>query len=52
MGSILRTVVVSDVKGGNQTDWKKLDEVWNLLGDKDRFMTFIQDNVRAYLEDQ
>jgi hypothetical protein len=48
----LRTVVVSDMKGGNQTDWKKLDEVWNLLGDKDRFVTFIQDNVRPYLEDR
>ncbi len=40
------------MKNGNQTDWKKLDEVWNLIGDKARFMTFIQDNVRTYLEDQ
>ncbi|MGA9141365.1 MAG: nitrophenyl compound nitroreductase subunit ArsF family protein [Methanocella sp.] len=51
-GLYTRTVVVSDMKNGNQTDWKKLDEVWNLIGDKDRFMTFIQDNVRTYLEDQ
>ena len=46
----IRTVVVSDVNGGSQADWKKLDEVWNLLGDKGKFMTFIQDNVRPYLE--
>lgn len=46
----IRTVVVSDIYGGNQTEWKKLDEVWNLLDDKDRFMAFIQDNVRSYLE--
>jgi hypothetical protein len=46
----IRTVVVSDVNGGNQTEWKSLDEVWDLLGNKDRFVAFIQDNVRTYLE--
>lgn len=48
----IKTVVISDVHGGNQTEYRKLDEVWNLLDDKDRFMAYIQDNVRPYLEGQ
>lgn len=46
----MRTVVVSDVEDGSQAGWKKLDEVWYLLGNKDQFVAFIQENVRTYLE--
>jgi hypothetical protein len=45
-----RSVVISDVKDGKQAGWKNLDRVWDLLGDKQEFIEYIQGNVKPYLE--
>jgi hypothetical protein len=45
-----RSVVISDVKDGKQVGWKNLDKVWDLTGDKQGFIEYIQGNVKPYLE--
>ncbi len=44
-----KSVIVSDVRGGEEVRWKNLTKVWQLTGDKGLFMKYIQDEVRAYL---
>jgi hypothetical protein len=46
-----RSVVISDVKGGEQVEWKNLEKVRELIGDKQGFIGYIQGNVKPYLED-
>lgn len=42
-----KSLVLSHVEGGKQTKWKNLDKVWELLGDKDGFMKYVQDEIKA-----
>ena len=46
-----KSVVVSEVKDGKEIRWKRLDKVWDLLGDQQAFMKYVDDEVRAYLKD-
>lgn len=43
------TLVIADMRGGQQTRWKKLDKVWELKDDRDAFVKYVQDEAAAYL---
>lgn len=43
------TLVIADMHGGQQTRWKKLEKVWELLNDRDGFVKYVQEEVAAYL---
>jgi len=45
-----KSLVVVDMQDGRRTKWKNLERVWELLGDKDAFMKYVHEEVRAYLE--
>jgi hypothetical protein len=47
---IMRSVILADMAGENQTRWKNLDRIWNLVGDKGAFVSYVQEETRAYLE--
>lgn len=44
-----KSVVVSELKGGTQTRWKNLEQVWQLLRDDKKFHEYIIKEVNAYL---
>lgn len=46
-----KSVVVSEMKDGKEVRWKRLDKVWDYLGDRQAFMRYVDDEVRAYLKD-
>jgi len=45
-----KSVVLSDLADGKQVRWKNLDKIWEYLGDKAAFQTYIRDEVTAYLK--
>lgn len=47
---VTRSVVLVDMTGGSQKAWRNLVRVWELVGDKDAFVKYIQDETRACLE--
>ncbi|MCH7227922.1 nitrophenyl compound nitroreductase subunit ArsF family protein [Haloferula sp. A504] len=49
-GLVSSTIVLSRWKDGAETDWKKLDEVWDLIGDEPEYREFIATRVAAMLE--
>lgn len=44
-----KSVVIVDERTGKQVAWKNLPKVWELVGDKERFVRYIQEETRAYL---
>jgi len=47
-----KSVIVAEFEDGKQTRWKNLEMVWRLYKNKPEFLTFVQDEVKAYLEGQ
>jgi len=43
-----QSVIVSEVRGGKETRWKNLEQVWDLLNDDSDFVRYVQDEVRAF----
>jgi hypothetical protein len=44
-----KSVVLVDERSGEQAAWKNLPRVWELLGDKEAFIRYIQGETREYL---
>lgn len=44
------SVVVARFENNAQADWKNLDKVWRLTGDKNAFVTYIQEETTAILQ--
>ena len=45
-------VVVVEVRGGMQVRYKKLEMIWKLVGEKPAYLSYVRDEVRAYMEAQ
>ena len=44
-----KSVVLVRYRDGKQVEWKNLDKVWNLLGDKVAFQDYITGEVKAFI---
>lgn len=45
-----KSVVLAEVREGKVQRWKNLEAVWDHVYDKDDFMKYIQEELRAFLE--
>jgi hypothetical protein len=48
-GLFTKSLVLVEEKKGEQVRWKNLAKVWELLGHKERFFAYVQNEVRGYL---
>lgn len=44
-----RTVVLERIVGGKPKDYVNLNRVWELVGDKDAYITYIQDETEKFM---
>jgi hypothetical protein len=44
-----KSVVLVDQRSGREDEWKNLEMVWQLLGNKQKFMDYVQTETRDYL---
>ncbi len=44
-----KSVILSDVKGGKETGWKNCEKVWTLLGNEEKFIEYIQSEIKTFL---
>jgi len=44
------SLIVSRLTGDEEQEWKKLDAIWDLVGDDEVFVQYIQGEVGAYLQ--
>lgn len=47
---VTRSVVVSKLKSGIEKNWKRLDRVWELVNRDDKFITYIQDEIKTLIK--
>jgi hypothetical protein len=43
-------VVLAKMKSGEVADWKRLDRVWALVGDKPAYGTYVRDEINKMLQ--
>lgn len=48
---IAPTVVLVEISGGSRKQWKNLARVWELVGNKEAFLEYVQNGIQDYLED-
>ena len=46
-----KSVVLVRYRDGKQVEWKNLDQVWNLLGDKAAFQDYIVKEVESFVKE-
>ena len=46
-----KSVILSHVVDGKEVKWKNLDKVWTLLGDKEKFVSYVQTETRAFMSE-
>lgn len=54
-GLYSQSLVLSRRRGGREIEWKNLDEIWTLVGNRKEFMAYVQAELAAFLtrpEDQ
>jgi hypothetical protein len=45
-----RSVVLVEMNGEEQVRWKNLEDIWDLVGDKDAYFKYIESNVDEFLK--
>jgi thiol-disulfide isomerase/thioredoxin len=45
-----RSLVVVDMEGKKQTNWKNLKGIWDLVEDKESFLKYVKEETQIYLE--
>ena len=46
---VTKAVILSDVIDGKEADWKNLDKIWDLVGDKDVYVKYISDKLATFI---
>ena len=44
-----QSLIISRIKDGKEINWKNLDKIWKLVGDKDEFITYVQDEIKKFI---
>jgi hypothetical protein len=44
-----KALILSRVENGTEVEWKNLPKIWDLVGDKDKFLKYVQDETGAFL---
>ena len=44
-----KSVILSRVRDGKELTWKNLDKIWELVGDEAKFLAYVQEETRAFL---
>lgn len=45
-----KALILSRVRGGKEIAWANLDSIWQLVGDKDKFIKYVQTKSRAFID--
>ena len=45
-----QSLILSRRHDGKETEWKNLDEIWKLVGDREKFIAYVQDEVRKFAD--
>jgi hypothetical protein len=44
-----KSLILAEMDGDTQVRWKNLERIWDLVGDREAFISYVQAETRAYL---
>jgi len=44
-----QSLILSRQHDGKETEWKNLDKIWNLVGDREQFISYVQTEVEQFM---
>jgi hypothetical protein len=44
-----KALILSRVRNGREVQWKNLDKIWELVGDREKFIAYVQEETRTFL---
>jgi len=47
-----KSLVITEVKDGEELRWKNLPKIWELVNSKDKFIEHVQSEITAFLEEK
>ena len=45
-----KSIVLVEMHENEQVRWKNLDKIWRLVGSKEEFIDYVQDEIRSYVQ--
>ncbi len=48
-GLFTQSLILSRVVDGKEVEWKNLDQIWKLVGDKEQYLTYVTSETRDFL---
>lgn len=45
-----KSVILSRVKGRKEVEWQNLSEIWELVGDKEEFISYVQTELGSFIK--
>ncbi len=48
---VTKSVVISETVNGREIKWKNLEQIWQLVRDKESYLNYIRDSVLTFLEE-
>ncbi len=46
-----KSLIICDMESGKQVQWKNLEKVWQLLGNEEKFIKYVRDEINSYLKE-
>jgi len=44
-----QSVILSRLHDGEETEWKNLDKIWELVGDEEKYFSYVQSEVKSFI---
>ena len=51
-GLVTKAIVIVKQLEGEQADWKNLDRIWQLVGDKEKFTNYVAEEIKGFIGEQ
>ena len=49
-GLYTKSLIISEMNGEKEIRWKNLDKVWQLLRNQEKFFSYVEGEIRQYME--
>ena len=46
-----KALILSRMEGDEETGWRNLDKIWELVGDQEKYTAYVQEEIRKFLAD-
>lgn len=47
-----KALVLTRVRDGNEVEWKKLDRIWDLVNNKEKFLNYVQKETETFINSE